>query len=71
MDLDYKTTQVLRLAASALSEELQVIASETHMLLTSICADDPHRPALLLIDQAIKRAITLARMLLGLDDLPL
>lgn len=71
MDLDYKTTQVLRHAAGALSEELQVIASETHLLLTSISADDPHRPALLRIDQAIKRSITLARKILGFEDLPL
>jgi len=71
LDLDYKTLQVLRHAAGALSEELQVIASETHLLLTSTSVDDPHRPALLRIDHAIKRSITLARKILGFEDLPL
>jgi hypothetical protein len=71
LDLDYKTTQVLRHAAGALSEELQVIASETHLLLTSTSPDDPHRPALLRIDEAVKRAITVARKILGFDELPL
>ena len=69
--LDYKTTQFLRQAAGALSEELQVIASETHLLLSSTREDDPHRPALLVIDQAINKAIPLARKILGFDDLPL
>ena len=71
MELDYRTLQILRQATAALSEELQVLASETHLLLASASQDDPHRPAILRIDHAIKRSITLARKILGFEDLPL
>jgi len=67
----YNALLLFRRVAAELTQELQVIISETHLVLSSISNDNPHRQSLLTINQAAKKAITLTRWILGLDELPL
>jgi hypothetical protein len=62
---------LVRKAAVEFNQELQIIAVETHRLLQATKDDDPNRRAIVAINQAASKAITLSRQLLGLDDLHL
>ena len=59
---------LVRKAEAELNQALQVIAMEAHMLVQSTRDNDPNRRAIVAIDQAVSRAITLSRELLGVDD---
>lgn len=64
------TILLVRKAAAEFNHELQRIAAKTHTLLQSTKDDDPNRSAIVAINQAVGKAITLSRQLFGLDDLP-
>jgi hypothetical protein len=60
---------LVRKVAVEFNHELQLIAMESHKLLQSVKNDDPNRMAIVTINKAASRAITLIRQLLGFDDL--
>ena len=68
--MQFDAARLYHYTKGALSEQLQIIASEAHLLLVSTSEDDPRREGLLAVDQAAKMAITLFQNLLKTEDFP-
>ena len=68
--LPFEAPRVIHHTKGALGEELQVIATEIHLILISTRGDDPRLEALASIDQAANKAITLFQKLFSLEHVP-